>query len=260
MCVFKFGHHIKKQHLQGISVLLPFHVSLPLSGGCPCLRIRSVPHPFLGCWCPCACLAHGRDQPCVHWLNRGIMAIGTQDPDMCSEGEPRALPRRKDSGDQWRPHWWEWVQGPHAGWVPGSPSPDPECAVSSTPRACECRGQGYPGHRWGNWDSDRFTSLLKACCSLVAQLCLTLWDRMDCSLPGFSVHGISQAKIVGCQPRDRTDRTRVSCIGGRIFFFNHWASREALLKVTQGGKEEVRLPLQIPCSSCQLCSRNGIEW
>ena len=30
----------------------------------------------------------------------------------------------------------------------------------------------------------------------VAQLCLTLWDPMDCSPPGSSVHGIFQARIL----------------------------------------------------------------
>ena len=30
------------------------------------------------------------------------------------------------------------------------------------------------------------------------QSCLTLWDPMDCSPPGSSVHGISSAKILGC--------------------------------------------------------------
>ena len=33
-------------------------------------------------------------------------------------------------------------------------------------------------------------------CYLVAKLCLPLCDPMDCSLPGSSVHGISQAKIL----------------------------------------------------------------
>ena len=57
---------------------------------------------------------------------------------------------------------------------------------------------------------------------------------MDCSIPGSSVHGILQARIlewvaisfsrVTSWPRDRT---RVSCIGGRRF--NLWAIREALL-------------------------------
>ena len=32
--------------------------------------------------------------------------------------------------------------------------------------------------------------------SEVAQLCLTLRDPMDCSLPGSSVHGISQARVL----------------------------------------------------------------
>ena len=48
----------------------------------------------------------------------------------------------------------------------------------------------------------------------VAQLCPTLCDAMDCSLPGFSVHGIFQARILeqvaiffaseSSQPRDWT--------------------------------------------------------
>ena len=33
-------------------------------------------------------------------------------------------------------------------------------------------------------------------CVSCAQLCPTLWDSMDYSLPGFSVHGISQARIL----------------------------------------------------------------
>ena len=54
--------------------------------------------------------------------------------------------------------------------------------------------------------------------SQVAQLCPTLCDPMDCSLPGSSVHGIFQARIMewvaisfsrgSSQPRDRT---QVSC-------------------------------------------------
>ena len=68
--------------------------------------------------------------------------------------------------------------------------------------------------------------------SEVAQSCLILSDSMDCSLPGFSVHGILQARILewvtssfskeSSRPRDWT---RVSRIGGR--HFNLWATREA---------------------------------
>ena len=64
------------------------------------------------------------------------------------------------------------------------------------------------------------------------QECLTLCDRMVCSLPGSSVHGILQARILESaampfsrgfsQPRDQT---HVSCIAGRLFTV--WATREA---------------------------------
>ena len=33
-------------------------------------------------------------------------------------------------------------------------------------------------------------------CVLVTQVCLTLFNPMDCSPPGFSVHGIFQARIL----------------------------------------------------------------
>ena len=34
------------------------------------------------------------------------------------------------------------------------------------------------------------------CCCLVTKSWMTLWDPMDCGLPGFSVHAISQARIL----------------------------------------------------------------
>ena len=67
---------------------------------------------------------------------------------------------------------------------------------------------------------------------LVIQLCLTLCDPMNCSLPGSSVHGILQTRILewvvmpfsrgSSQPRDRTQVSRI--VGG---FFTIWATREA---------------------------------
>ena len=58
--------------------------------------------------------------------------------------------------------------------------------------------------------------------SEVTQSCLTLCNPMDCSLPGSSVHGIPQARILewvaisfsrgSSRPRDRT---QVSHIAGR---------------------------------------------
>ena len=68
---------------------------------------------------------------------------------------------------------------------------------------------------------------------LIAQLCLTLCDPVDCSPPGFSVHGILQIRILESVaiPFSRgsswgRDWTWVSCTEGR--FFAIWATREAL--------------------------------
>ena len=68
-------------------------------------------------------------------------------------------------------------------------------------------------------------------CCLVTKSYPTLCEPTDCSLPGSSVHGISQARILewvaisfsrgSCQPRDRT---WVSCIGRRIL--HCWATGE----------------------------------
>ena len=59
---------------------------------------------------------------------------------------------------------------------------------------------------------------------LVAQSGLTLCDFMDCSLPGFSIHGMAQARTLewvaisfsrgSSRPRDQT---QVSHIAGRLF-------------------------------------------
>ena len=68
-------------------------------------------------------------------------------------------------------------------------------------------------------------------CVLAAQLCPTLCHPTDCSLPGSSVLGCLQARILGwvampfssgsSRPRDWT---QVSCAAGGSFTF--WASRE----------------------------------
>ena len=68
-------------------------------------------------------------------------------------------------------------------------------------------------------------------CMLVAQLCLTLCDPMDCSSAGSSVPGILQAGILEWVtiPFSRgsswlRDGSWVSCIAGR--FLTVWATRE----------------------------------
>ena len=70
--------------------------------------------------------------------------------------------------------------------------------------------------------------------SEVAQLCLTLRDPMDCSLPGSSIHGIFQARVLewvaisfsrgSSWPRDRT---QVSHIADRHFTI--WVTSKALI-------------------------------
>ena len=66
-------------------------------------------------------------------------------------------------------------------------------------------------------------------------MCPFLCDPTDCSLPGSSVHGILQARILEwvAMPFSRgssppRDQTWVSCIAGR--FFTVWATKEALNK------------------------------
>ena len=64
--------------------------------------------------------------------------------------------------------------------------------------------------------------------SEVAQSCLTLCDPVDCSLPGSSLHGILQARVLEwvAMPFSRgSSQPWVSCIAGR--HFNLWATREA---------------------------------
>ena len=64
--------------------------------------------------------------------------------------------------------------------------------------------------------------------------CVRLCDPMDCSPPGFSIHGVSLARILewvaisssrgSSRPRDQT---HVSCIAGE--FFTHRATWETLV-------------------------------
>ena len=78
----------------------------------------------------------------------------------------------------------------------------------------------------------------------VAQSCPTLCDPMDCNLPGSSIRGILQARVLewvaisfprrSSQPRDRT---WVSHIAGRCF--NIWATKEvACIKCDRNNQQE----------------------
>ena len=76
-------------------------------------------------------------------------------------------------------------------------------------------------------------------CVLAAQSCSALCNSMDCRPPGFSVHGILQARILewAAIPFFRAsswsrDWTQVFCIAGG--FFTIWATREALTSCITG--------------------------
>jgi len=95
---------------------------------------------------------------------------------------------------------------------------------------------------WGHKESDmtesdsgilsRRDKALTLCnnLELAAQPCLTLCDPVDCGLPGSSVHGILQTRILEWEaiPFSRgsswpKDGTRISFIVGR--FFTIWATK-----------------------------------
>ena len=80
-----------------------------------------------------------------------------------------------------------------------------------------------------------FTAFTSACS--VTKLCLTLYDPINCNLPGSSVHGIFHTRILervaissrgSSWPRNQTHVFWISCIGRWIL--DHWATWEALYK------------------------------
>ena len=106
------------------------------------------------------------------------------------------------------------------------------CTLSKTyPLASKKRSASDTG-----WAQNPSTSVyLFMCACSVAQSCLTACDPLDCSLPGSSVHGIFQARILEwvampssrgpSHPRAQTCISCVSCIGKQILY--HWATWEA---------------------------------
>ena len=76
------------------------------------------------------------------------------------------------------------------------------------------------------------------------QLCLTLFDPMDCNLPGSSILGILQARLLdwvaisssseSSWPWDQTHVSYVSCIGKKVLYHQHRLRR---FPGTSNGKE-----------------------
>ena len=124
--------------------------------------------------------------------------------------------------------------------------------------------------------------------SEVTQSCLTVCDSMDCSLPGFSSHGIFQARILEwvaisfCRGSSWSrDQTWVSHIAGRLYCLSyqvcalnlkadaisqaremHWITfkgriqQTAKNKTKPGGKLEGRIVTKVKGGK----SFNGIKW
>ena len=98
--------------------------------------------------------------------------------------------------------------------------------------------------------------------SEIAQLCPALWDPMDCSLPGSSILGIFQARILewvaisfsrrSSQPRDWT---QVSCTVGRCFTI--WATSKVQISMQISLS---LLPTYLPCSLQQMNIYFGSEY
>ena len=85
----------------------------------------------------------------------------------------------------------------------------------------------------GGWSLPGFSAILyHPCACSVAQSCLTLCNPLNCGLPGFSVHGISQSRILewvaislskgSSQPRDQTQVCHIASDSKPtlLFFFN----------------------------------------
>jgi len=90
-------------------------------------------------------------------------------------------------------------------------------------------------HRVSWWDYMQMFTYLNIWCAC-AQLCLTLYYLIDCSLPGSSVHWIFLERILEgvAIPFSRgsswpKDQTNISCIGRQILY--HWITWEAHVNI-----------------------------
>ena len=76
-----------------------------------------------------------------------------------------------------------------------------------------------------HWSGLPFPSPMNESESEVTQSCLTLSDPMDCSLPGFSIHGIFQARVLEWVPLPSPIK-KAEC--RRIDAFELWCWRKLL--------------------------------
>ena len=135
------------------------------------------------------CLAHGLTELCKPLCHDKMMNAAMKLRDTCSsEGMPwQGCESLSVTSDSLRPH------GLYSPWnPPGNHNGMGRCSFlqvifptqGSNPVSCTA----------GGFFTSWATREAKACVS-VTQLYLTLWDPMDCSPPGSSVHGILQARM-----------------------------------------------------------------
>ena len=100
--------------------------------------------------------------------------------------------------------------------------------------------------------------------SKVAQLCPTLCDPMDCSLPGFCIHGIFQASILewvaisfsggSSHPRDQT----------QVYNPGLWYCRQTLYPLNQQGSPNILLNqwnvVQYSPSGMEFLRKSRNQW
>ena len=114
-------------------------------------------------------------------------------------------------------------------------------------------------HDWSDLVAAAAAAVLKwkvfpTLCVLSCFNCVRLWDPMDCNLPGSSVHGILQARILEwvamtssrgtSWPGDQTHVFCASSIAGRFFTcWASWANLPLLLK-TLGEGNKKSLPIK----------------
>ena len=140
-----------------------------------------------------------------------------------------------------------------------------------------------PTHIWYYMPSSLYTEMYIR--AKLLQSCLTLWGPMDCCLPGSSVHGILQARILkwvamsssrgSFPPRGRNCISCSSCIAGGFFtteppgkplyvafqslshvwfFVTPWAAaRQASLSFTVSLSFLMSIELVMPCNHLILC-------
>ena len=103
--------------------------------------------------------------------------------------------------------------------------------------------------------------IICCCCCVVTRSCLTLWELMDCSPPGSSVHGTAQARILewvavsfSRGSSQFRDQTHLPCIGRWIP--NYWVTWEAM----KHNKEQQNLRVGFTVAPAQdLSTSEGVR-